>query len=195
MRITGGKARGIQLVSPKGQKTRPAADVLREALFSSLGNDVNEIRFADLFAGTGAYGLEAWSRGAAEGVFVETDRHCERCLGENIARVAKSSGIGSSSVSFVRSDVFKWSSFLPQSFDIVFADPPYQLYPGIIPELFRIGRDLLVTAGTLVIEKPASLTIASDGWRLIKQLGKARGDGPSLAIFNCDSKDHITSED
>ncbi|MDA0347262.1 MAG: RsmD family RNA methyltransferase [Verrucomicrobia bacterium] len=195
MRITGGKARGIQLVSPTGQKTRPAADVLREALFSSLGNEVKGVRFADLFAGTGAYGLEAWSRGAAEGVFVESDRHCARCMTENIARVAKSAGVSPSSVSFIRSDVFKWSSFHPKSFDIVFADPPYRLYPNIIAELFRIGRDLLCPDGTLVIEKPASVTMASEGWMLIKQLGKARGDGPSLAIFKPDSQLHITSKD
>jgi 16S rRNA (guanine966-N2)-methyltransferase len=195
MRITGGKARGIQLTSPKGQKTRPAADVLREALFSSLGNQVEAMRFADLFAGTGAYGLEAWSRGAAEGVFVETDRHCERCLTENILRVAKSSGVVSSAVSFFRSDVFKWSSFHPKSFDLVFADPPYQLYPGIVAELFRIGGDLLRPDGTLVIEKPANLTIDSEGWLLIKQLGKARGDGPSLAIFKSQSMRQMASED
>jgi 16S rRNA (guanine966-N2)-methyltransferase len=195
MRITGGKARGIQLGSPKGQKTRPAADVLREALFSSLGNEMEDVRFVDLFAGTGAYGLEAWSRGAVEGVFVESDRHCARCIAENIERVAKSSGVESSSVSFARSDVFKWKSFQPMSFDIVFADPPYQLYPNIVPELFRLGEALLCQDGSLVIEKPANLNITFEDWCLIKTLGKSRGDGPSLAIFKRDSKVHIASED
>src|SRR5258708_32993696 len=71
MRISGGIARGITLATPKGDATRPATDGMRQAVFSSLGASVVGARFLDLFAGSGAYGLEALSPGAASGVFVE----------------------------------------------------------------------------------------------------------------------------
>ena len=79
MRITGGKARGIPLASPKGDATRPATDQLREAVFSSLGARIEGAQVADLFAGTGAYGLEAMSRGAIGGIFVEAFERAWAC--------------------------------------------------------------------------------------------------------------------
>ena len=74
MRITGGLARSIPLILPKGDAVRPATDALRQAVFSSLAARVAGARFLDLFAGSGAYGLEALSRGASSGVFVEKRR-------------------------------------------------------------------------------------------------------------------------
>src|SRR5436305_7428009 len=92
MRISGGRARGIPLVAPKGDAVRPATDGMRQAVFSSLGARVVGARFVDLFAGSGAYGLEAWSRGAAGGLFVEKSAKTISCLRQNIAAVAKSVG-------------------------------------------------------------------------------------------------------
>ena len=80
MRISGGLARGIPLLAPRGDAVRPATDSLRQAVFSSLGERVAGARFLDLFAGTGAYGLEAISRGAAGGVFVEKDARAAACV-------------------------------------------------------------------------------------------------------------------
>ena len=73
MRITGGRAGGIPLKAPKGNHTRPATDRLRESVFSSLGASIEGCKVADLFAGTGSYGLEALSRGAASSTFFESD--------------------------------------------------------------------------------------------------------------------------
>jgi len=92
VRITGGKARGIPLAVPRGDAVRPATDALRQALFSSIGARVEGARFLDLFAGSGAYGLEALSRGAASGLFVERDRRTVTCLEKNLAAVSKSLG-------------------------------------------------------------------------------------------------------
>src|SRR5512141_2656208 len=92
MRITGGHARGIPLVLPKGDAVRPATDALRQAVFSSLAARVPGARFLDLFAGSGAYGLEAFSRGAAGGVFVEHNARTVAFIRQNIAAVAKSLG-------------------------------------------------------------------------------------------------------
>src|SRR6187401_769321 len=92
MRISGGAARGIPLVVPKGDAVRPATDGMRQAVFSSLGERVVGARFLDLFAGSGAYGLEALSRGAAAGVFVEQNAKAAHCLRQNITAVCKSLG-------------------------------------------------------------------------------------------------------
>src|SRR5258705_11275862 len=75
MRISGGVARGIPLVVPKGDAVRPATDGMRQAVFSSLGGRVVDACFLDLFAGSGAYGLEALSRGAAGGGFLRQKTH------------------------------------------------------------------------------------------------------------------------
>ncbi|MGB0290553.1 MAG: RsmD family RNA methyltransferase [Opitutales bacterium] len=89
MRITGGKARGIQLSAPKGRETRPATDQMREAIFSFLGPRIAGARIADCFAGTGAYGLEAMSRGASAGLFVENSAEVIACLRQNLAAPQK----------------------------------------------------------------------------------------------------------
>ena len=94
MRISGGGARGIPLRVPKGDAVRPATDALRQAIFSSLAQRVPGARFLDLFAGSGAYGLEALSRGAVGGVFVENNFQALGCLRQNVAAVCKSLGRG-----------------------------------------------------------------------------------------------------
>ena len=90
MRITGGRARGIKLKVPNKKITRPATDRMREAVFSSLGASVQNSQVLDLFAGTGSYGLEALSRGAAGVCFVENNRAAIKCLEINTAAVTRS---------------------------------------------------------------------------------------------------------
>src|SRR5580658_3909094 len=80
VRISGGLARGIELAVPRGGAVRPATDGMRQAVFSSLGSRVEGARFVDLFAGSGAYGLEALSRGASGGTFVERSARASSCL-------------------------------------------------------------------------------------------------------------------
>src|SRR5208282_2969727 len=89
-RISGGNARGIELLVPKGDAVRPATDGMRQSVFSSLAARVVGARFVDLFAGSGAYGLEAFSRGAAGGTFVESNAQAAACLRRNIAAVSRS---------------------------------------------------------------------------------------------------------
>jgi 16S rRNA (guanine966-N2)-methyltransferase len=118
MRIIAGSAGGIVLESvPKG--IRPTMDRAREAIFSSLGNMVPGARVLDLFAGTGAFGIEALSRGAASAVFIDHDERCSQCIYRNLAK-SRLSGC-------VRTlDTFKFlHTVTPNSFDLIFADPPY----------------------------------------------------------------------
>ena len=92
MRISGGQARGIPLRVPPGDAVRPATDGMRQAVFSSIASRVPGARFFDLCAGSGAYGLEALSRGAAGGVFVEKNAKAVACVRTNLAAVCKSLG-------------------------------------------------------------------------------------------------------
>jgi 16S rRNA (guanine(966)-N(2))-methyltransferase RsmD len=119
MRIIAGSARGRRLVGPSSEGTRPLSDRAREALFNILGPGVRGERFLDLFAGTGAVGLEALSRGAASATFVEQGRDA---LGDIQANV-KALGF-EKQADVVAGDVFGFLGRTRERFDVVFSGPP-----------------------------------------------------------------------
>jgi 16S rRNA (guanine966-N2)-methyltransferase len=121
VRIVAGSAKGIRL-SPVPKGVRPVSDMAREGVFSSLGTSVVGARVLDLYAGTGAMGLEALSRGAERAVLVERDRAAIRAIRENL-RLTRLSGaqvVAADVARFVTRDVND-----PGPFDLVLADPPY----------------------------------------------------------------------
>jgi 16S rRNA (guanine966-N2)-methyltransferase len=182
MRITGGQARGIPLLVPKGDAVRPATDAMRQAVFSSLGARVAGARFWDLFAGSGAYGLEAFSRGAAGGVFVEKNIRAVESIRRNIAAVCKSLGRDEGDLRAVNADA---TTVAPgPAADLVFIDPPYELIPEVAPGLFaRLTGLLAEQPDPLVIfEMPGELELAPPGWTAIKRLGKGARQ-PTVVIF------------
>ena len=125
MRIVGGRLRGRALAAPRSQAVRPTADRLREALFNILvhayGDPVTDARVLDLFAGTGALGLEAMSRGAAFALFVDDGAEARALMRENVATL----GLGGTSRIF-RRDAAKLGAAHPvEAFSLVFLDPPY----------------------------------------------------------------------
>lgn len=120
MRIIAGQWRGRPITAPPGDATRPTADRVREAVFSMLASRLgsfDELRVADLFAGSGALGLEALSRGAAHCTFVERDREARRALEQNIAVLNASANIQSRAVENIAA--------LSDPCDLIFMDPPY----------------------------------------------------------------------
>jgi len=142
-------AKGMQLTVPRGDGTRPTSDRVREAIFSSLGARVVDAGVLDLYAGTGALGLEAASRGARSVVFVEKARPALVALEKNLAAFAKNRGVACE-FAVVRSDVAR---ALPGSrqFTLIFADPPYADDP--VPLLCNLEqRRLLAEGGVLVLE-------------------------------------------
>lgn len=151
MRVTGGRFVRRPLAAPRGDATRPTTDRTREALFSALGHrlDWHGARVADLFAGSGALGLEALSRGAAHATFVE--RHGPTLA---VARAnAASLGVEADGA-FVRADVLAWLSRAGDArFDVVFADPPYAL--DALPALPDLVRPVLADGGVFVLEHDA----------------------------------------
>ena len=187
MRISGGVARGIPLVVPKGDAVRPATDGMRQAVFSSLGPRVPGARFLDLFAGSGSYGLEALSRGAAGGIFVEKNAKAAACVRQNILAVCKCLGREpSENLALIEADALTVplggdGEVLP---DLVFIDPPYEIIPEVAPKLFaRLAEVLAAKPEALVVfEAPGEIELAPPGWTLRKRLGKGRGQ-PTVVFF------------
>jgi len=137
VRVVAGIARGRRLVAPKGEGTRPTSDFVREAIFNSLAShvDLAGALVLDVFAGTGALGIEALSRGAGHATFVESDRHALAAIRTNLTT------LGFSDVAtVVAGDATKVA--LP-SVDVAFADPPYA-FTGWSTLLERVDAHLLV---------------------------------------------------
>lgn len=121
MRIIAGEWRGRRLKALKGRSVRPTTDRVREAWMSALGGHLPGLRVLDLFAGSGALGLEALSRGAAAAVFVDKARSSLRTLEANVELLGCADR-----VTVVHGDAMKYASSLSsRSFDVVLADPPY----------------------------------------------------------------------
>jgi 16S rRNA (guanine966-N2)-methyltransferase len=147
LRVIGGELRGRPLKAPPGRSTRPTADRVREALFNLLGPVRSGARVLDLFAGSGALGIEALSRGAAHAVFLESDRRAREILRENLARLelgARSRVSGEDVLS---------RPHLESPFDLVFADPPYGA--GAAGEVVSRYATMLTPGGVLALEQAA----------------------------------------
>ena len=140
MRIVAGTFRGRRLAAPRGRDVRPTADRVREALFSILGDLEGEV-VLDLFAGTGAMGLEALSRGAASATFVEIDRQAHEVVRRNIDATVSDSGVVTDLIKGDAVRVVRSLALAEQRYDLVFFDPPYDR----TAELVREVRDSLPT--------------------------------------------------
>jgi 16S rRNA (guanine966-N2)-methyltransferase len=117
LRVVAGELRGRRLQAPRGTRTRPTADRVREALFSMLG-DISGANVLDLYAGSGALGIEALSRGAASAVFVDRDPRAAAAVKRNLASLGLEQRV-------VREDALRFLARAEGSFDLVFCDPPY----------------------------------------------------------------------
>ncbi|GAB1488997.1 hypothetical protein MASR2M8_14480 [Opitutaceae bacterium] len=184
MRISGGVARGIPLLVPKGDAVRPATDGVRQAVFSSLAARVPGATFVDLFAGSGGYGLEAFSRGAERGVFVEKSAKAIGCLRENIRAVCKSVGRPESLLQIHLGDVLSWQPDAAQIPDLVFIDPPYEIISEVGPGLLARLSELLVKQPDplVIFEMPGEIELDAPGWNCVKRLGKGARQ-PTVAFF------------
>lgn len=155
LRVTGGVARGRRLKVPRGLALRPTADRVREALFDILGARVKGARVLDAYAGTGAVGCEALSRGAAGVVFVERDRRALRLIEENL-KIGPWFGAGEIIEEEARASLSDLAR-AGERFDIVFLDPPYD--DPALADVMVLGARLLRPGGALVVEHRSSRTI------------------------------------
>jgi 16S rRNA (guanine966-N2)-methyltransferase len=150
LRIIGGEWRRRVLRFPDAEGLRPTPDRVRETLFNWLGQDLADLHCLDLFAGSGALGFEAGSRGAEKVVLVESNARVAEALASNIGLLA-----AADRVELVRQDALKFASSTPRAFDVVFLDPPYRqgwiekLCP-LLPRLLKPDAVIYAEAETLL---------------------------------------------
>ncbi|MEO5950123.1 MAG: 16S rRNA (guanine(966)-N(2))-methyltransferase RsmD [Candidatus Saccharimonadales bacterium] len=147
IRIISGTYGGRQIEAPDGSQTHPMSERIRNALFNSLGQLVKDATVLDAFAGTGAVGLEALSRGAKKVTFVERDRIAQKVLARNIEVLG-----AADQANIIRSSLGSWLQKNDvQKYDIIFADPPYHdTQFSTVSELFA----LLKPSGYMILSHP-----------------------------------------
>jgi 16S rRNA (guanine966-N2)-methyltransferase len=150
MRIIAGSHKGHTIHAPRGRDTRPTSDRVRENVFNIVG-PLDGAAVLDLYAGSGAMGLEALSRGAARAVFVERDGEAVRAVERNLDKLRLAGTI-------LRQDAvtaLAAEAGSHRKYDLVLVDPPYDMYPDVQPQLARYLPSLLAPDGLLVVETDA----------------------------------------
>ena len=154
MRIIAGSRKGARIFAPKGLEVRPTGDRVREAMFNLIG-PVDGADVLDLFAGTGALGLEALSRGAASAVFVDSDRVAAETVIRNLEK------LGLEGARVYREDVGRRLSTDAASgrrYDLVLVDPPYRMLPQALASLSSHVPAIVAPGGLVVVESSAGET-------------------------------------
>jgi 16S rRNA (guanine966-N2)-methyltransferase len=177
IRIIGGRHRGRRIVVPDAHGLRPTPDRVRETLFNWLGQDLTGAACLDLFAGSGALGFEAASRGASRVVLIESDRAALKMLQES--RVA----LGAAQVEIIGGDAGDYLERASERFDVVFLDPPFR--QNAVPELLALLPRVL-RGGARVYAESARPVQAQAGWRELK---RSRAGGVSYQLFEWGEND------
>jgi len=172
VRIVAGEWRGRSIDAPPGAVTRPTADRVRETLFSMLASRLGTfegLRVADLFAGSGALGLEALSRGAASATFIESDAQALASIRRNAEKLGASTRVqivAGSALALPRRDPF----------DVVFADPPYAAGSGTAVVRSIVGAGWLAPGGWLCVETSRGDAIEGEALAVetVRDIGRAR---------------------
>jgi 16S rRNA (guanine966-N2)-methyltransferase len=154
MRIIAGSRKGARIFAPKGRETRPTGDRVREAAFNLIGPGfVEDATVLDLFAGSGAMGLEALSRGAAHATFVESDREACRTINRNLdkLRLEGATVLCQDALAALRTDARAGTRY-----DLVLVDPPYRRFSSLQNALIQHLPEVLAPDGLLLVETAAA---------------------------------------
>jgi 16S rRNA (guanine966-N2)-methyltransferase len=154
MRIISGSRKGSRIFAPKGRETRPTGDRVREAAFNLIGPGfVEGGKVLDLFAGSGAMGLEALSRGAAHATFVESDRDACRTINRNLDKLGLEGAtvLCQDALTALRNDARAGTRY-----DLVLVDPPYKRFSSLQNALIQHLPEILAPDGLLVVETAAA---------------------------------------
>jgi 16S rRNA (guanine966-N2)-methyltransferase len=166
MRIISGSAGGIPLRVPS-HDLRPTMEMVRGAVFSALGERVIDARVLDLFSGSGAFGIEALSRGATAATFVDDHPKAIAAIKANLEKTHLEAAV-------VRSDVFRFLERTDETFDLIFADPPYSKRPNdpdVAAKLIASAalKNRLANDGLIILEKTSGdLPLAAHGWTAVR---------------------------
>jgi 16S rRNA (guanine966-N2)-methyltransferase len=176
MRVIAGTLKGRRLKTPSWDGLRPTSDKLRETLFNILAPRIAGARVLDGFAGTGAIGIEALSRGAAHVTFVEQDRRGQALIADNLAHCGVADGYV-----MIRASVSRALADLrAESFDIMIFDPPYEHQPGATLDA---AADRLAPNGLLVLEHARRHTAPESAGRLVRTRQVVAGDS-ALSFYS-----------
>lgn len=180
MYIIAGKYKNRKIKFPKGQETRPTTSKLREALFNICQNYIENASFLDVFAGSGAMGIEALSRGAKKAAFIDDNPDCIRCIRENLQILsleAHGQPLQGEALMMIKK-LDKQS----ESFNIVYMDPPYGVKDLPIRLIKMVDEsNILLSGGMLFIEENKAALIEREGW-LTLRLKSARRMGSSQLL-------------
>jgi 16S rRNA (guanine966-N2)-methyltransferase len=149
VRIISGSRKGHTIHAPAGRGTRPTSDRVRESIFNIVG-PVEDATVLDLYAGSGAMGLEALSRGAASAVFVERDPDAIRAIERNLDKLRLRGTV-------LRQDAIAVLAGEKRKYDLVFVDPPYEMYTDLQPQLARYLPPVVAADGVVVVETDARI--------------------------------------
>lgn len=180
MRVIAGLHKGRRLMGPVGARLRPTSDRVKEALFSILGSRVHGARFLDLYAGTGAIGIEALSRGAQRAVFVEPDAASRQVLQTNLKRC------GLSQLADVHAcrdtDFLRRNELWGPPYDLIFADPPYgqDCAAHLLPSLG--GSAMMARDAIVVLEHATKRSVPPRVGRLTRVRDYRYGD-TTLSVY------------
>jgi 16S rRNA (guanine966-N2)-methyltransferase len=181
MRILAGLYKSRELLAPKGEKTRPTSAKLKESIFNILQNSIEEALFLDLFAGTGAVGLEAISRGCSKAVFVEKDKNTLRFIEENGKKLDCRDKMEIYCV-----DTFTFlSKWKKEPFDVIFADPPYRMGYGEKLVSMLDELNLLKPEGTLFVEEAKQVSLAKIPLKNLKLVKERPFGDTTVWEFRC----------
>jgi 16S rRNA (guanine966-N2)-methyltransferase len=165
MRVTGGILKGRMLKTTPGLATRPTTDKIRQAIFNILMNDIEGATVLDIFAGSGALGIEALSRGAASAALIESGRKQTEVIWQNLRTLGLKAEVFESDY-IIACRNFRKNG---RKFDLIFADPPYEKYdPEDLIEA-ALQYDLLENNGLLIIEHKAGQSEKSDRMEMLKK--------------------------
>ena len=190
MRVIGGTAKSIPLTSLKGARVRPTLDRVRESLFNQIAGEIVGARLLDLFAGSGAIGIEALSRGAAEVVFVELNSKAQAIIYQNLAKCrfldSESEEKKSKNWILLKSNALHALKVLAErdhQFDLVYIDPPYadELYEETLTAL---ARSRLLAESAQVIAEHHHKTVLHENYDKLT-LTKTRQIGDTCLSFYC----------
>ena len=178
MRITGGTARGLRLFAPRLSRVRPTSDRVRGALFQLVGEAVVDAQVLDLYAGTGALGMEALSRGAARVDFVEQDPR----LGHAIERNLESTGFADRGRVY-RARVEQALAFLEGPYHLVLLDPPYD-FPGLPQIVEALNRPGLLEKGGLVVVEHSRRVALVERYGALRKARQQRYGDTALSVYS-----------
>lgn len=191
MRITGGEACGIQLDVPI-KNVRPATDFMRERIFNQINNSVHVRTALDIFAGTGAYGLECLSRYRSTITFLEQNANTLSFLKNNCQKVSKSMSCEMKDfVKIFPADAFRFDFGLIKDVDLIFFDPPYSYWENQKQNLQNLLLDLAdkFSQAYLALELPAEVNLEESlPWTPIKPIAKRKRSGsPTIGLYHVHS--------